>query len=229
MIVNDAAAHKAQLRDYFDGTGFDRWSAIYRGDEALSYIRRTVQIGHAQMLATAQRWLLEACVTGTVLDAGCGTGLFSISMAGRGFEVTAADMSPRMVAATCDGAVQAGVGERVTCLQSDVESVCGAFDAVACFDVLVHYPRELFAPICTHLAQQAQKTFLMTYAPYSRSMAALHWIGGFFPQGQRRTEIQMIPDAVVEAALAQAGMRVRRTAKISHGFYHVTLLQAVRD
>lgn len=228
MIATDSASHKANLQDYFNGAGFDRWSAIYRGDEALSYIRRTVHIGHEQMLATAQRWLLEACVTGHVLDAGCGTGLFTLGMAQRGFDVTAADISPRMVAATCDNATQAGLSDRVTCVESDIESVQGTFDAVSCFDVLVHYPRELFAPLCTHLAGQAKKTFLMTYAPYSRPIAALHWIGGFFPKGQRRTEIQMIPDATVEGALANAGMTIQRTAHISHGFYHVKLLQAVR-
>ena len=154
-------------------------------------------------------------------------------MAQRGFTVTAVDIAPRMVDAAQQAAHQVGVGERICFHVGDVESVTRTnathFDAVACFDVLVHYPAASFTLFCTQLAQHATTVFLFTYAPYSRPLAFLHWLGGRFPQGQRRTEIQMIPDQTVKHALAAAGMRVRRTQTISHGFYHVTLLEAEKD
>jgi hypothetical protein len=59
-------------------------------------------------------------------------------------------------------------------------------------------------------------------------LAMLHHIGGVFPKGQRRTEIQMIPDHIVHKTLAQAGMQTRRSVRVSKGFYHVALLEAGR-
>jgi len=197
------------------------------------------------MLEHAAAWLRERYphATGhTLLDAGCGTGLFSTAMAQLGFQVTAVDIAPRMVAAARQTAERAGVAERIQFLEGDTEAVTNEwrqsdtererhsrFDAVACFDVLVHYPPEAFVPFCTHLAQWSDGPLLLTYAPYSRPLAALHWVGNFFPKGQRRTEIQMIRDAVVADTLADVGMRIRRSADISHGFYHVTLIEADRD
>ena len=57
--TGDRAQHKAQLQDYFDGVGFDRWSAIY-GKAPLSRIRRTIRTGHDRMLAQADAWLAES-------------------------------------------------------------------------------------------------------------------------------------------------------------------------
>lgn len=219
--------HKRQLRHYFDGIGFDRWAAIY-GDADLSRIRQTVREGHLRMLRQAEAWLLDSCEGGSVLDAGCGTGLFSIALAERGFNVTAVDIAPRMIEAAERAAERAGVAGRITFRVGDVERVEGRFDAVACFDVLVHYPRESFVNLATTLARQCDGPLLLTYAPYNRLLAGLHWLGQWFPHGNRRQEIQMTPDSVVAGALAAAGMTVRRSVSVSHGFYHVRLLEAAR-
>lgn len=230
MYTHEIQTHKTQLQNYFDGIGFDRWSAIY-GDAALSRVRQTVRSGHAAMLDQAATWLHDHGTTGRLLDAGCGTGLFSVRMASQGFAVTAVDIAPRMVGATRQAAHQAGVSERVDCHVGDIEGVIAGldeFDAVTCFDVLVHYPQAAFVPLCTQLARQCKGPFLFTYAPYRRSLAMLHRIGAFFPKGQRRTEIQMIRESVVVGALAVAGMKIRRSINISQGFYHVTLLEAGR-
>lgn len=231
MSVLEATPHKAQLQNYFDGLGFERWSAIY-GEAPLSRIRHTIREGHGRMLAQAEAWLAESfpkpAAGATLLDAGCGTGLFSVRMAQQGFRVTAVDIAPRMVAAAQQAANDAQVAERIYFQAGDIETVAGRFDAVACFDVLVHYPAESFERLCTQLAQQCNRTMVLTYAPYNRLLATLHWIGGRFPKGHRRTEIQMIRDERIAATLARAGMQVRRTANISHGFYHVTLLEASR-
>jgi magnesium-protoporphyrin O-methyltransferase len=94
----DAAALKRRLLDYFDGTGFERWRAIY-GDARLSGVRATIRAGHDEMLATAVGWLAEGLAPGAmphVLDAGCGTGLLATALAARGARVTAVDLAPQM-------------------------------------------------------------------------------------------------------------------------------------
>lgn len=219
---------QSQLRTYFDGTGFDRWSAIY-GQVPLSSIRQSIREGHAHMLAQAETWLAESAPGGTLLDAGCGTGLFSVAMAKRGYRVTAIDIAPRMIAAAQQAAYAAGVADRITFIEGDVEAVTNVvdgFDAVVSFDVLVHYPPQSFEALSTKLARLSKGPLLITYAPHSRFFAMLHKIGGFFPKSQRRTEIQMTPDAVVARLLASTGKQIHRTAAISKGFYHVKLLEA---
>ncbi len=226
--MTDSPPHKAQLRHYFDGVGFERWSAIY-GRGPVSRIRRTVREGHDLMLTQASDWLLESRTGGALLDAGCGTGLFSVAMAQRGFEVTAIDIAPRMVQAARKMAQQEGVADQIRFLEGDIESVPGRFDAIVCFDVLVHYPQAAFENLCKFLAERCDGPLIFTYAPYNSFFAMLYWLGGWFPKNNRRTEIQMMPDEVVAAALGEAGMSVRRVTDISRGFYHVKLLEAARD
>ena len=236
-MTNIAEQHKTKLRDYFDGLGFERWKAIY-GDAEVSSIRRTIREGHATMLALAEQWIAEGLGEGEpkpqaaglrphVLDAGCGTGLFSLALARRGLRVSGVDIAPQMVAAAARAAGDAGLGERTAFRVGDLEHIEGRYDAVACLDVLIHYPQQGFAQLCGRLAGLSRGPLVLTYAPREPLLAALHWLGGRFPTNHRRTEIQMIDPRVVERALALADRRVRRSQRISRGFYHVTLLEAV--
>ncbi|MBO9322459.1 MAG: magnesium protoporphyrin IX methyltransferase [Roseiflexus sp.] len=233
MAMTDVSQHKQQLRDYFDGDGFQRWSAIY-GEAEVSRVRRTIRVGHNRMLARAEAWLLEwVSATGrdphtlNALDAGCGTGMFSTTLAQHGFSVTAVDIAPQMTAATAERVRAAGVAQRVTCLTGDIDAVAGTFDVVACFDVLIHYPQPAFDQLIAHLADCTRGLLLFTYAPYEPLLAAMHWIGGFFPRANRRTEIQMIREDDVRRAIGAHGLHVGRIEPIRSGFYHVNLVEAV--
>ncbi|MGJ3238541.1 MAG: magnesium protoporphyrin IX methyltransferase [Anaerolineae bacterium] len=228
MMVDETSAHKAHLQEYFDTLGFERWSAIYDGHSELSSVRQSVREGHAEMLSQAQVWLQQTCEQGgTLLDVGCGTGLFSVAQAQQGFDVTAVDIAPRMVTATVQSAECADVAGRIEAQVGDIESTQGHYDVVVCFDVLIHYPPQVVEVFCQHLAERTQQTLLLTYAPYNALLAGLHWIGGMFPRSQRRTEIQMIRDHDIDRILSRAQMRVVRRQRVSCGFYHVMLLQAV--
>ncbi|MEN9933764.1 MAG: hypothetical protein RLZZ387_343 [Chloroflexota bacterium] len=219
--------HKLRLKEYFDGLGFERWSAIY-GEGELSGVRRTIREGHTQMLALAESWLPDSSALATLLDAGCGTGLFATAMARRGYEVTAVDIAPQMVAAATARAREHGVAEQVRLHVGDAQAVGGVYDAVACFDVLIHYPRPALQAMLADLAARCRGSLLFTYAPHEPLLAALHWVGGRFPRGERRTDIQMVPEAAVHETLAAAGMAVRRSAPVRSGFYHVNLVHAER-
>lgn len=229
-MTEAVVGHKAALQAYFDGIGFDRWAAIYGGDALSSRVRRSIRVGHTRMLEQATAWVVESMPVvsagAKALDAGCGTGLFSLRLAAHGYHVTAADIAPRMVSATTNAAREAHLLDQMTFHTGDLAGVEGHFDLVACFDVLVHYPEPDFAAMLTALAARSRGPLLITYAPYKPLLAALHWVGGRFPQGNRRTEIQMVPDRFVARTLADAGFRVHRTARVDHGFYHVTLLEA---
>lgn len=78
-----------------------------------------------------------------VLDMGCGAGANAILAAQRTTEVVAVDVNPHAVAATKANATANGVGDRVTCIESDVFSTVEGGD----FDVVViDPPFRWFAP-----------------------------------------------------------------------------------
>ncbi len=183
-----------------------------------------MMLDQAGIWLDAQSFPANACA----LDAGCGTGLFSVELARRGFRVTAVDISTQMTKAAQTQARQAGVAERIHFITGDLEAVNGAYDVVACFDVLIHYAQPDFTQICTRLAHLCRGTLLLTYAPYNRLLATMHWIGGHFPRSQRRTEIQMIRGTTVQQILESAGMHIRHSVRVSKGFYHVTLVEALK-
>ncbi|NTV03240.1 MAG: magnesium protoporphyrin IX methyltransferase [Chlorobiaceae bacterium] len=221
--------HKKMLQSYFNGQGFQRWASIY-GSDKLSTVRSTVRQGHAVMMDKAFEWLQGTGLKkgSKVLDAGCGTGLFTIRLAKNGYLVKAADIASQMVNKTREDAEKAGVAGNIEFEVNSIESVSGSFDAVVCFDVLIHYPAEGFANAFTNLSGLTQGPVIFTYAPYNKILAFQHWLGGFFPKKERRTTIQMIRDEEMQRVLKELGLKVVNRQKISFGFYHTMLMQVAR-
>ena len=226
----NAEEHQNMLRSYFNGNGFNRWASIY-GNEKLSTVRTTVREGHAVMMDRAFEWLqkLDLPKNATVLDAGCGTGLFSIRLAGNGYNVKAVDIASQMVEKSRQEALAKGVADKIDFEVNTIESVKGTYDAVVCFDVLIHYPSEGFLQAFKNLSSLTKGPIIFTYAPYNRILAFQHWLGGFFPKKERRTTIQMIIDENMHKAMEETGMVVKNREKISFGFYHTMLMHAEKQ
>ena len=221
--------HKKMLQSYFNGQGFQRWASIY-GNDKLSTVRSTVRQGHAVMMDKAFEWLKSTGLRkgSSVLDAGCGTGLFTIRLAKSGFRVKAADIASQMVEKTREDAKKAGVAGNIEFEVNSIESVSGRFDAVVCFDVLIHYPAEGFAHAFRNLSSLTKGPMIFTYAPYNKILAFQHWVGGFFPKKERRTTIQMIRDEEMQRVLGELGLKIINKQKISFGFYHTMLMHVDR-
>ncbi len=223
----NAEEHQKMLRSYFNGHGFNRWSSIY-GNEKLSTVRTTVRQGHAVMMDMAYAWLqqLNLPEESVILDAGCGTGLFSIRLAKNGYSVKAVDIAAQMVDKSQEEAAAKGVQGKIEFEVNTIESVKGTYDAVVCFDVLIHYPAEGFIEAFRNLSSLTKGPVIFTYAPYNELLAFQHWIGGFFPKKERRTTIQMITEEKMNKAMETTGMVVKNMQKISFGFYHTMLMHA---
>ena len=223
----NAEEHKKMLRSYFNGQGFQRWASIY-GDDKLSSVRNTVRQGHAVMMDKAFDWVQQLRLPkgATVLDAGCGTGLFSIRLAKAGYKVKSVDIASQMVEKAREEAIKQNVHKNIDFEVNTIESVNGIYDAVVCFDVLIHYPAEGFAQAFQNLSSLTKGSIIFTYAPYNKILAFQHWIGGYFPKKERRTTIQMIRDEEMQKAMNTAGMQVKTREKISFGFYHTMLMNA---
>ncbi|MEI6848285.1 MAG: magnesium protoporphyrin IX methyltransferase [Chlorobiaceae bacterium] len=221
----NAEEHKKMLRSYFNGHGFQRWASIY-GDDKLSSIRNTVRQGHAVMMDKAFDWLqkLNLPKGATVLDAGCGTGLFSIRLAKAGYKVKSVDIASQMINKAKIEAMKQGCQENIEFEVNTIEAVKGTYDAVVCFDVLIHYPAAGFSQAYRNLSCLTKGSVIFTYAPYNKILAFQHWIGGYFPKKERRTTIQMIRDEEMQKAVGAAGMQMKNREKISWGFYHTMLM-----
>jgi magnesium-protoporphyrin O-methyltransferase len=225
----NAEEHKKMLQSYFNGQGFQRWASIY-GNEKLSTVRSTVRQGHAVMMDKAFEWLQKTRLKkgDTVLDAGCGTGLFSIRLAKNGYKVKSVDIASQMVDKTRKDAQKEGVAGNMDFEVNSIESVKGTYDAVVCFDVLIHYPAEGFAHAFRNLSRLTNGPMIFTYAPFNNILAFQHWLGGFFPKKERRTTIQMIKDEEMQRVLGELGLKVIASQKISFGFYHTMLMHVDR-
>lgn len=225
----NAEEHKKMLRSYFNGQGFQRWASIY-GDDKLSTVRNTVRQGHAVMMDRAFEWLqqLNLPQEATVLDAGCGTGLFSIRLAKAGYRVKAVDIASQMVEKSKADATKAGVAGNIDFEVNTIESVKGTYDAVVCFDVLIHYPAEGFRQAFGNLSNLTKGPVIFTYAPYNNILAFQHWLGGYFPKKERRTTIQMIRGEEMQKAMTENRMTVKNSEKVSFGFYHTMLMNTSR-
>lgn len=226
----NAEEHKNMLRTYFNGQGFQRWASIY-GNDKLSIVRNTVRQGHAVMMEKAFDWLQQTGLpkNATVLDAGCGTGLFSIWLAKAGYRVKAVDIASQMVEKAKADATKELVQENIAFEVNTIESVTGTYDAVVCFDVLIHYPAEGFRHAFGNLSKLTRGPVIFTYAPYNSILAFQHWLGGYFPKKERRTTIQMIRPEEMHEAMMENDMNIRNSEKVSRGFYHTMLMHTSRN
>lgn len=91
---------KEVVREYFNGTGFQRWKKIYGETDDVNKVQLDIRVGHAKTVENVIKMLSdEGELSGvTVCDAGCGTGLLSIPLAKLGAVVSASDISAAMVA-----------------------------------------------------------------------------------------------------------------------------------
>lgn len=77
-----------------------------------------------------------------ILDAGAGTGKYSLFLAERGYEVTALDLTPRHVETIRRRAAELGLEDKLSAVCGNAESLYGfedgAFDMVLCMGPLYH-------------------------------------------------------------------------------------------
>lgn len=222
---------KTIVRDYFNATGFDRWSRIY-GDGEVNFVQKNIRIGHQRTVDTVLAWF-EAdgnLSDRSFCDAGCGVGSLSLPLAARGAKsVFASDISAKMVEEARDRASQSlGDASNLRLEVSDLASLSGRYDTVVCLDVLIHYPETDAAEMLSHLCSLAEQRVLVSFAPKSPVLNVLKQIGQFFPGASKTTRAYQHSEAAIAAALAANGFKVQRRAFNKAPFYFSLLLEAVR-
>jgi SAM-dependent methyltransferase len=134
-----ASGHQERIDKHF-GAESRYWKNLYEEDSLYGVI-------HQQRRMRALRWLDQiALPTGShVADIGCGAGILTLDMAGRGHFVDGLDSSQAMVEQASEAVAEAGVADRVRLHVGDAHDLPfrdGTFDCAISLGVLpyMHSP-----------------------------------------------------------------------------------------
>jgi magnesium-protoporphyrin O-methyltransferase len=232
MMMNSYQKRREQLQEYFDATAAHNWERL-TSNAPVSRIRATVRAGRDAMRSTLLNYLPDSMHGSRVLDAGCGTGAFSVSVAARGAIVTGIDLSPTLVdlarrrlpAAFRQGAVEFRVGDMC-------EAQLGDFDHVVAMDSLIHYHMIDTLKELSSFALRTRSSILFTFAPRTPLLAAMHAAGRLFPRSDRAPAIEPVAEKrlrqYVEGEPGLRGWRLSRTEVVSRGFYKSQAVELIR-
>jgi magnesium-protoporphyrin O-methyltransferase len=222
---------RGQIEDYFDRTAVAAWEKL-TSDAPVGRIRASVRAGRDQMRNTLLSWLPADLSGKRVLDAGCGTGAFSVEAARRGAEVVAIDLSPTLVNLARQR-LPADLADRIDFQSGDMLSpALGEFDHVVAMDSVIHYSAEDAVGALAQLAQRTSGSMVFTFAPRTPLLAAMITVGRWLPRKDRAPWLQpMAAEKIIGLMRDHAALRAwsaQRTQRVSSGFYKSQALELVR-
>jgi magnesium-protoporphyrin O-methyltransferase len=232
MTTPSYIARRGELEHYFDRTAVEAWKRL-TSDAPVGRVRATVRAGRDAMRNTLLSWLPSDLRGVRLLDAGCGTGALAIEAARRGADVLAIDVSPTLVKLAQDRAPRDLGSGRVTFSVGDMlDPNIGSFDHVVAMDSLIHYEGEDIAHTLASLAARTSGSMLFTIAPCTPALTVMHFIGRFFPRGDKAPAIAPISQRALERHIethpALGGWRIARSQRVDRGFYISQALEARR-
>jgi magnesium-protoporphyrin O-methyltransferase len=227
---------RGKIETYFDSTAADAWRKL-TSTENVSGIRATVRAGRDRMRATLLSWLPDDLKGHRILDAGCGTGAFSVEAAKRGAQVLAIDLSPTLVDVARDRSAElldADALARIDFRSGDMlDDALGQFDHVVAMDSLIHYRAPDAVCVLSALAARTRNSMLITFAPRTPALSIMHAAGKLFPRNDRAPAIEPVAPARLRALCArEPGLndwQAGRTQRISSGFYTSQAFELVHD
>ncbi len=105
----------------------------------------------------------------------------------------------------------------------------GRFAHVVAMDSLIHYAPEDLVDAVEELSSRATKSILITFAPHTRLLGAMHSVGKVFPKSDRSPAIVPVSETELRARLARlSGWKIGRTERVSSGFYKSQALELVK-
>jgi magnesium-protoporphyrin O-methyltransferase len=164
-----------------------------------------------------------------VLDAGCGAGQLAVEAARRGAEVTAVDVSGRLIALAKERA-PADVRGRIRFAARDMlDPRLGRFDHVVAMDSLIHYPTAEVTEAVALLAERTCGSVVFTVTPRTPPLMAMLAAGKLFPRADRAPAIAPADIAALRRRLDGIdGFAVGRAERVSGGFYTSQALELTR-
>ena len=223
---------KAEVTEYFNGTGFDRWNRIYSESDDVNNVQKNIRIGHQKTVDDVLIWLREYnnIKDRSFCDVGCGVGSLSIPLAKLGAKsIDLSDISKAMITETKRRAKEAGLNlNQLNFLVSDLENLKGSFNTVICLDVFIHYPQKEAEKMVKHLCELSDERLIVSFAPYTPLLALLKGIGQLFPGPSKTTRAYTLKEQGIIAAANQAGFKVVKSKLNQAPFYFSKLIEFVK-
>jgi magnesium-protoporphyrin O-methyltransferase len=231
MSVATYLERRGELETYFDRTAVDAWARL-TSDAPVGRIRATVRAGRNEMRNTLLSWLPANMNGARLLDAGCGTGALSIEAARRGARVVAIDLSPTLVSVGRER-IPADLDSSVIEFKAGdmLDPKLGRFDFVVAMDSLIHYRPADTCRIVAGLAARTGEALLVTFAPKTPALAAMHAVGRLFPRGDRAPAIEPVAERKLRQLLMSEESLERwqlgRSRRVTSGFYKSHALELI--
>ena len=111
---------------------------------------------------------------------------------------------------------------------ADLESLTGSFNIVICLDVFIHYPQKAAEEMVRHLCGLATDKLIVSFAPYSPSLAILKTIGQFFPGPSKTTRAYILREKGIVRSAKESGFSVVRRKLNQAPFYFSQLIEFKR-
>ena len=232
MATASYLERRGQLKTYFDRTAVEAWARL-TSTAPVGRIRATVRAGRDAMRETMLGYLPGELAGRRLLDAGCGTGAFSVAAATRGAEVLAIDLSPTLVNLARER-VPAQLGEgRIDFRTGDMsDAALGLFDHVVAMDSLIHYNAADVVRVLAGFAVRTRHSIVFTFAPKTPALWLLWIVGRLFPRKDRAPALEPVAERELRRLIARTpqleGWRVGRTQRIASGFYKSQAMELVK-
>ncbi len=224
---------RGELEVYFDKTAAAAWKRL-TSDAPVGRIRATVRAGRDEMRNTLLNWLPDDLTGCRLLDAGCGTGTFSIEAARRGADVVAIDLSTTLVELARENySNETGPGTLDFRVGDYLDPELGEFDYVVAMDSLIHYQIQDMVKTLSALSTRTRSGIVFTFAPKTPALTMMHAVGQLFPRGNRSPAIEPAAAKILHSMLLSndslQDWSIARTHRVSSGFYTSQALELSRD
>ena len=222
--------NRDRLATYFDSTAQKAWIDL-TSDAPVSGVRATVRAGRDAMRGTLLSWLPQDLRRTRVLDAGCGTGAFSVEVAYRGAEVTGVDVAAGLVEVARKREPSFLGHGKIAWRSGDMlDPALGEFAHVVAMDSLIHYREADLVAALAQLGERTSQSMLFTFVPRTPLLFAMYQAGKLFPRSDRSPRLVPLGEEQLRARLARdlPEWRVARSERVSSGFYISHAIELVR-
>ncbi len=220
---------KSEVREYFNGTGFDRWNKIYSKSDEINTVQKNIRKGHQKTVDDVITYIKHypELTKKSFCDAGCGVGSLAIPLLRLGIkDLQLSDISSEMIKETKKRINELGLNKRkikfATC---DLEQLRGLFDVVICLDVFIHYPQPVAEEMVKHLCDLSKEKLIVSFAPYTPVLAILKNIGKLFPGPSKTTRAYTLREKGIIKAANAKGFTVVRNKLNQAPFYFSKLIE----
>ena len=220
---------KSEVREYFNGTGFDRWNKIYSKSDEINTVQKNIRKGHQKTVDDVITYIKHypELTKKSFCDAGCGVGSLAIPLLRLGIQdLQLSDISSEMIKETKKRINELGLNKRkikfATC---DLEQLRGLFDVVICLDVFIHYPQPVAEEMVKHLCDLSKEKLIVSFAPYTPVLAILKNIGKLFPGPSKTTRAYTLREKGIIKAANAKGFTVVRNKLNQAPFYFSQLIE----